>query len=361
MAGECDVLVVGAGPAGCSAAYFLKHSDMDNKVNVTLVDRLDPTKYALYHDMCGEAISEYLIEDINPLKPQGILEKIKSIKEYYPGGIEINTRMNGYLIDRPKFFGSITNEFVKGGGTFQEKEVIAFLQTKEKVKVKFTNDSKEYDYVVAADGANSLFRRKLGIKGETKTLLQYIVDKDPEQETLKFYYDELYEGDYKWEFPHEGNTKIGYPLIKGKMFKPEEKVLSKQARMVGFGGVDRYVDGRVLLVGDAACQTNPITKGGIRAGMVAGKIAAEAIISDDAIRYATQWNKSNFSDKAFLNTFEKLRTFGNEDLKEHIKPFENINVDQFLPKIILYLRLMYSHRKYIKIYQTYDKCDLVGW
>jgi flavin-dependent dehydrogenase len=56
--------------------------------------------------------------------------------------------------------------------------------------------------------------------------------------------------------------------------------------MVGFGGVRNNVHRNILLVGDAACYSNPLTKGGIRPGMISGKMAAEAVINDNPLEYS---------------------------------------------------------------------------
>jgi len=362
MTTKCDVLVVGAGPAGCSAAFFLKHFDGEGKLDVELVDILSHEKYGTYHDMCGEAVSAEILSNISPLKPKGVVSKIKLIREFYPGDIEIKTKMGGLLIDRPKFFKSIVDEFVELGGVFSEGvRVSDFSQDDSNVKVNVGDEFKEYDFVVAADGANSLFRRKLGLPGRTKTLIQYVVDKEPEAGTIKFFYDEKYEGDYMWEFPHEGKAKVGYPVIEGRVFKPDGKILLKQARMVGYGGVDKYVNGRILLVGDAACQTNPITEGGIRAGMIAGKLAAKAIADGDPGQYEKEWLKTKFSSKIFNEAFEKLKRMNNKELEKHITPFKDTSLESLISRNILYVKIALFYRRYIKLYQAYEHCNQYGW
>ncbi len=358
---KCNVLVVGAGPAGTSAAYFIKHYDKENHINVDLVDRLDSEKYELYHDMCGEAISKFLIDEIAPLKPTGILEKIELIKEHWPGEIQINSEMEGFLIDRTKFLQSIIREFEKIGGQFELKTVRNINQINNKARVKFIDISKDYDYVIASDGANSLIRKSLGIPGRTRTFIQYIVDKTPNKGVLEFFYDQQYEGDYKWIFPHEDKIKIGYPLIHGKNFKPEGKIIKKQSRAIGYGGVEKYAIGRILLVGDAACQTNPITKGGIRAGIIAGKLAADAIISNNPTKYENAWLKTQFASKLFLKSFEKLNKMNDLMLENHIKPFKNVNMKNPYQRWKLYLKLFLFYREYLDLYRSYDLSNLVGW
>lgn len=356
-----NVLVVGAGPAGVSAAYFIKQYDKNDLIDVDLVERLNWGKYQQFHDMCGEAISKNLIDELAPLKPQGILEKIKLIREHWPGEIIIDTKMAGYMIDRTAFFKSIIGEFERLGGKFKNKSVKNISQKNNKIKIKFEDKLKEYDYVIASDGANSIIRKKLDIDGRTRIFIQYIVDAEPNHGILEFFYDEKYNGDYKWIFPHENQTKIGYPLIPGRKFEPKAKILKKQSRAIGYGGVKKYVDNKVLLVGDAACQTNPITKGGIRAGMIAGKLAAKAIVNNNPSKYEEEWLKNDFSSNIFNESFEKLKKMDNKMLEEHIKPFMNVDLQNTYQRTILYLKLLLFYRKYTKLYKAYELSNRAGW
>lgn len=161
-------------------------------------------------------------------------------------------------------------------------------------------------------------------------------------------------GDYKWIFPHGDKTKIGSPYVKdiGKM---EGKILAKQTRMISFGGIKDYVLGNILFVGDAACQTNPITTGGIRSGMVAGKMAAEAIIHNDSGEYDKMWKNSDYGSPLFLNAFDKLKNMDNKELAKHVRPFLG-GMD-----ISTVLKLALFYRKYSDMYNAYKLSDKVGW
>jgi flavin-dependent dehydrogenase len=352
---ECDVLVVGAGPAGVSAAFFLKHLDRHNRLEVKLIERLNEKKYYLFHDMCGEGVSEDLYTDISPIKPNYIDEKIRLLKEYWPGNIEVKTPLKGYIIDRPKFFQNIIKNFLDFGGKFEHSSVMDFVVADDNVKVKL-NDGNfiKTKYLIAADGSNSIFRKKMGIPGRIKTLIQYIVDVEPDHGTLIFQYDEKWEGDYKWIFPHGNNTKIGFPNVINKD-KIKEIILKKQSRQVGFGGIKDYVHRNILLVGDAACQNNPITKGGIRPAMKAGKMAAQAVINDDPLEYDRQWKKSNFASPIFNIAFDRLKNMNNKELAKHMEPFKNgVNVLSNIKSLIFY-------RKYLDLYRAYNLSNRVGW
>lgn len=349
------VLVVGAGPGGSSAAYFLKHFDKEDSLDVDLIDKLADEKFVRYHDMCGEGINEELIKEIYPLKPQGLVKRVHTYIEHYPGNISIKTEKKGYLIDRSIFLKSIIKEFQNNEGRYKTDNLISINQSKDKIKVKLGKSTNNYDYVIGADGPNSVIREYFGLKARKRHFTQYILEKKPQNGILRFYYDEKYKGDYKWEFPHETNVKIGFPSFVKNNIKIREKILVKQSKFISYGGLNKYVIGRVLLVGDAAAQTNAITKGGIRSAMIAGKMAAKAVVNNNPVRYEQEWNKTQFSSKIFLEAFEKLQTMDNKELQKHIEPFRG------RPTIFTNLSLLLFYRKYLKLYKSYDLANEVGW
>ncbi|MEM0466923.1 MAG: NAD(P)/FAD-dependent oxidoreductase [Candidatus Thermoplasmatota archaeon] len=357
MVKEKKVLVVGAGPAGVSAAYFLKKLDRDNRFIVELVDRLPSDKYRIYHDMCGECVNKELFNEMKPLKPEGIVEEICLTREYWPGGICIESRMDGYLIDRSLFLESIIDAFVKEGGVFRIRRVTGVSLGGKTVKVGFDDAYRRYDYVVGADGATSLIRRYLGLTGKTRLFYQYIVRKKPDHGVLELHYDERYRGDYLWVFPHGDDTKIGYPADTPpdkNMFKKDD-IMVRQARCICYGGIDRYVVGNILLVGDAAGHTNPVTKGGIRPGMNAGRLAAVAILKGDPLLYERRWRVSPFADPVFSQAFQVLEGMSNYELERHIEPFREGY------GLLSYLKGLLFYRRYRVLYRAYVSSNRYGW
>ena len=65
---EYDVVIVGAGPAGSSAAWFLSGSGL----RVAVIERLSDEKFPEYHRICGGGISRRGVSLI-PLKEEAIL------------------------------------------------------------------------------------------------------------------------------------------------------------------------------------------------------------------------------------------------------------------------------------------------
>ncbi len=349
---KCDVLIVGAGPAGVSASFFTKY--YNDKLDVILVERLDKRKYFEYHDICGECVSKDLEKDIKPLKIDKniIVEKVKILEERWPNDLIIRRKINGYIIDRPNFFLNIIKKFEDFGGKFLCKPLLNFEFKDDFIKAKVGDKIIKAKYLIAADGANSLIRKKLNIKGRIATALQYIIDEEPEHGKIIFEYDEKWKGDYKWIFPHGNTTKIGFPLVKFK--EKIDNIIKKQARNIGYGGLEKYVYKNILLIGDAACQNNPLTKGGIRPGMVAGKMAAEAIYKNNPQLYDEKWKNSPFGSPIFLKIFKKVKSMNNEELYNHMKPFKKGDIIGFILALFFY-------RKYLDIYRAYALSNKYGW
>jgi flavin-dependent dehydrogenase len=354
MMKKADVVIVGAGPSGASTAFFLRYFRPD--CEVYLVERLADDKFSEYHNMCGEAVNSGIKDDIAPLKLDSVLNEIDSIIEVWPGEVQIRSKVRGYIIDRARFLRSVIREYRNLGGVYLTDCVIDFKQKNSGIDIKLSNSGIiNAKYLVAADGANSMIRKKVGLNSELRLLLQYLVAKKAEYgSSLVFEYDEKYHGDYKWVFPNGDNTKIGFPYIRLRNMAPRSDILKKQARSVAFGGVRDYVLRNVLLVGDAAGQNNPLTKGGIRPGMVAGRMAAKAIADKDPMQYDRAWKSSDFGSTIFIKAYNKVKRMDNKELEHHAKILAEQGSFSWI-KILLF------YNSYLEIYNAYDISSKVGW
>jgi digeranylgeranylglycerophospholipid reductase len=174
--------------------------------------------------------------------------------------------------------------------------------------------------VIGADGVESRIGRRAKIDTtiamrdmETcaqMTLANLAIDDD----TCVFYFSqEKFPGGYAWIFPKgDGSANVGLGIAGNKARKksagarleafvaevfPAASVLTKTVGGVPCANRPQKITAPgLLLAGDAAMQTNPISGGGIATGMtagrLAGKIAAESI-------------KSSNSSLQFLATYEK--------------------------------------------------------
>lgn len=82
---ECDVLIIGSGPAGVSAAYHLN----GYPGRVVVLERLSDAMFPRYHSVCGEAVSDRMFSKAG-IEPRAVVGRADRIRISYPGGVDID-------------------------------------------------------------------------------------------------------------------------------------------------------------------------------------------------------------------------------------------------------------------------------
>jgi digeranylgeranylglycerophospholipid reductase len=305
---ECDVLVVGAGPAGSCAARAVAQCGAHTII-------IDKKKEIGIPVQCGEAIGEYLFpylpyqipEEQLVWKIDGMLFWAEDIPIERKGGI-----WSGYAINRANFDKWLSNNAMMAGATIN-------LQS-ELIDMKFNADHQVMDaivksgdelkifkpkVVIAADGVHSKVLNELGFKYLEEKTGQVLSFELKNIDLHKPRYEQLYLGDfapgaYGYIFPlSESRANVGVgSLVRAKKLETcYEEFLSIPVvrRQLRQGTVvteksgwapyhyiaDKWTYGNVLLVGDAANQNfKPFVEGvlpGIICGDMAGKTAADFI------------------------------------------------------------------------------------
>ncbi len=302
-----DVLVIGAGPAGSIAAK----TAAEKGLTVLLIEKRqaigDPVR-------CAEGVSKEYLKKHVEIDKKWICADLKGARIYAPDGTKIEMAEEiaggevGYVLERKIFDRALAEKASKAGAEVRVKtRAIGLIIEEDFVKgARLMQLGKEYDVhariVIGADGIESKVGRWAGIDTSLKpidieTCVQYLVaGVDINQEYCEFYIgNDLAPGGYIWIFPKgEGKANVGIGILGSKMgkFKPrpvdylnsflEKKFpYAKIVEMV-FGGVpvsgsiEKTSTNGLILIGDAARQSDPITGGGILNAMDVGKIAGEA-------------------------------------------------------------------------------------
>ena len=331
---DFDVIVVGAGTGGTTAARFAANEGL----SVCLIERkpetLKPPK------ICGDAVGKEIFDILDIAPPEGdeLSCHIKGAKLYTPNREKsitmIDPKQTGYIIDRLRFGQRLLQEALDAGvEQFLDKTTALDLvydgDSVGGVRVKLENGEKvnlSSKVVIDASGLYSPLRKKIKSDliendfDDTDAILCYreIVQFPTQAQEVKdvdyisiILDQEKAPGGYIWYFPkNEYALNIGLgvymdyggkvkDLYRENVFK--EFIDTDKVEIHSSGGgvapVRRPLwscaDDGIMFVGDAGLQVNPLHGGGIdpsmRGGYYAALTAADAIEKGD---YAleTLWN-----------------------------------------------------------------------
>jgi len=307
MKDSYDVLVIGAGPAGSIAAKTAAEKGLD----VLLIEKRqeigDPVR-------CAEGVSKQYLKKHVEIDKKWICADLKGSRIYAPDGTKIEMVEEiaggevGYVLERKIFDRALAENAAKAGAEVRVKtRATGLIIEDDFIKgARLMHLGKEYDVhakiVIGADGVESKVGRWAGIDTSLKpadieTCVQYLVAGiGINQEYCEFYIgNEIAPGGYVWIFPKgEGKANVGIGILGNKMgkFKPrpvdylntflEKKFPNARIVEMIFGGVpvsgsiEKTSANGLMLIGDAARQSDPVTGGGILNAMDAGKMAGEA-------------------------------------------------------------------------------------
>lgn len=309
MKRKYDVIVVGAGPAGSIAARTVAELGLSVIVLEKRQEIGNPVR-------CAEGISSEILHKLVKPKPEWISDEMHGGRIFSPNGtpVVLDAPNAGYILERKIFDRGLAEQAAEAGAVISVKaRVTNVLKDNGKVcGVKFRHFGKEHSIraqvVIAADGVESKVGRWAGIDTTHKPhdvdvcaqFLMANIDFVPHY--CDFYLGhEVAPRGYAWVFPKSRKiANVGLGIggnVSGKNGKlaidylnkfvsrkfPNGSILAQIAGCVPVGGsMDNFVGDGIMLVGDAAHHSDPISGGGIANAMISGKIAAE--IAADGIR-----------------------------------------------------------------------------
>ncbi|MFL6233485.1 MAG: hypothetical protein ACJ76N_10165 [Thermoanaerobaculia bacterium] len=295
------VAVLGGGPAGGSAALALARGGV-------AVDLYLPARPG--EKPCGGAVPEHVLPKIDgfdpsPLPavagPEAVLENAR--------GHRLALDLDGIRIFRRRDFDRALVEAALAAGAVPRRVKAERLERGEKgVRVVAEGEARAYDWVVGADGARGLSRRSLGLppRGDSVGLGGSLSGLDWKRLVLAF--PEMADA-YLWIFPRPGGASVGIAYTPGRLTDLQARVALDaflddhlptgwrdlpgpryRYPIPVFGpwtleAVRRGLSRRILLAGDAAAVADPLTREGIRYGLLTGRWAAESLLAGRAPAY----------------------------------------------------------------------------
>ena len=285
MASSIDVLVVGGGPAGAMAARAAVAAGAKARL-------IEAKRRVGSMPHCAEFVPKLLAREVDiPSRARVQAVEGMDTRVWDRGHVSAGP---GWILDRRIFDHHLVECAAhEGAGVLAGARFMGFENQKAVVKIGGQRHEFIAGAVVAADGASSSVAKALGLSAPDLLVgVQYQVPlSGPLDRTLVFL-DPLFRGGYGWLFPKGNMANLGVGCAKeanprARLNELRLMLLSqdviKSSILGSTGGVipvsgprEQLAEGNVLLCGDAAGLTHPITGAGIPQAVVSGGLAGKA-------------------------------------------------------------------------------------
>ncbi|MDK2895442.1 MAG: hypothetical protein PWQ98_1569 [Moorella sp. (in: firmicutes)] len=290
-----DVAVVGAGPAGCSAARLIAAAGY----RVIILEEHNQIGEPL---QCSGLISPRTLELADY---QGELRHaLHGFNLHSPAGHTLGFQTNktyAVAVDRVALDRQLADAARAAGAELITGARVGRLQyADDGIILHAAGTAVKARLVIAADGARSSFARRLGLRPrEIIPLAAAEIELGPGSRAREdvielFLGQDLAPGWFGWLFPAgKGRARIGVGVgLKGPSprrcldmllkrypeYFSKAKILRYTSGCVPIGPPPRFYGERVMLLGDAAAQVKPISGGGLYLGLHAARHCARTAI-----------------------------------------------------------------------------------
>jgi len=303
---QTDVLVIGSGPAGSTAARFAAEGGAQTTILEKRAEIGEPVQ-------CAEGVASQVLDQLGLGTGPWIAKRIENVKMISPSGIVVDLKNNvkgfnfGYVLERKIFDKQLGRLAADAGAEIKLCSKATGLRRengKALVSYEELGEPKEIQakIVIGADGIMSQVGRWAGIRThlsprDIEAGIEYEMTGIDIADDIEMFFGRCYApGGYAWIFPKgDDKANVGLAVVPTMAKKPALRYLEEFLHRPGLeerfgkgsiievkaGGVavsgplKSAVADNVMLVGDAARQVNPITGGGIGSSVTCGKIAGE--------------------------------------------------------------------------------------
>lgn len=297
MTSTYDAIVVGAGPAGSTAARHLARAG----AKVLLVDK---TRFPR-DKPCGGGIT-FRADTANDLDFSSVTEReiygVRVSADMGPRFDRTSTTLLARMTQRRRLDEFLAQEAASAGADFRDGSAVREIEiTGGTARVRSNGDAYEARVLIGCDGVNGQSAKALGLRpaAEHAVALEanYPADARLMEQWQRFIALDLggIPGGYGWVFPKDDHLNIGVggwknigPTLRARLSRfcayyglDEARLFGHRGYQLPLRGDDQpIVCGPAMLAGDAAALVDPLSGEGIWAAFVSGRLAAQ-----EATRY----------------------------------------------------------------------------
>jgi geranylgeranyl reductase family protein len=344
-----DVAIVGAGPAGATAAKILS----EKGARCLLLDKTSFPR----DKPCGGGLQMRILHRFQYLEKHDLIDSYSTTFQIHTSTLTNHvifeqTKPLQAMVMRKTFDKGLVNLAVQNGVMLQcGNSVQDMINNKNSVRLFLSDGSTvETRLVIGADGTWSTIAKKIGMRQKCDHIGVCVYAEYPmKQQTIQRLYGEEHGvhihlrpngvAGYGWVFPKKEHVNIGVVEFRQAIHPSEEKrnlqtsfryylqSLKKQkllptqlSKIATHGGVfptcplKQLTADRVMLCGDAGGLTNPMTGEGIFYAMCSGEMAANTAmhaLENDAVdasslkQYQHRWNHEFHGDFSLMGRLSK--------------------------------------------------------
>jgi geranylgeranyl reductase family protein len=298
-----DVAVVGAGPAGSTAAWRLARAG----ASVLLVDRARFPR----DKPCGGGLTDRAVAQI----PFDVVPVVEDAVRTFELGLRYERRFERrsaspliLMTQRSRLDAYLAGQAAEAGATFRDGAKVSAIASDDR-EVRLTVDGRAVraGVLVGADGVNGTTAKAVGLAGghDYAVALEGNVPFEalPQERFRGRVLVELgtVPGGYAWVFPKSDHVNVGVggwlregPRLRGHLSRLCREYGIPEKRIEGTRGYrlpmrragSSPAAGRTLLIGDAAGLVDPLSGDGMYEAFVSARLAAEAVVGNELEGYA---------------------------------------------------------------------------
>jgi len=287
-----DCIIVGAGPAGGTAAYHLAKRGR----SVLILEKDSLPRYKPCSGGVSPSVQQWFDFDLAPAIALNVSRVRYTWQMDDPVEVNLKKQKPVWMVQRDVFDQFLIEQAKEQGAQLQDQTTVTGIEFKgDRWQVNTTNEPLEARYLIAADGANGSMAKWLGFKDRPQRMAVTIEAPNPaptsSDPTIHFDFGQVKNG-YIWNFPKTDSYSVSVGTFKGNDKQDLQKIGTKYIQQLNidpklcqvhshpmclWDGHQKLHGQNSLLVGDTACLADPFTAEGIRPSIFSGVKAAEAI------------------------------------------------------------------------------------